>query len=72
MFFQYECVSSKGIYVHIGKEKYLCEYQGENLTITATGYSSIYVGSIICPDCQIICGSLVCFDILYEFLYDKN
>jgi len=55
--YQFECVSSKGIYIHIGKEKYLCEYQGQNLTIISMEYNSIYVGSIICPDCQIICGS---------------
>ncbi|CAF1298982.1 unnamed protein product [Rotaria sordida] len=56
--YQFECISSKGIYVHIGKEKYLCEYQGQNLTIITIEYGSIYVGTIICPDCQIICGSL--------------
>ncbi|CAF3626894.1 unnamed protein product [Adineta steineri] len=56
--YQFECVSNEGIYVHIGKEKYLCEYLGQNITIVASQYNSIYSGSIICPDCQIICGSL--------------
>ncbi|CAF1333510.1 unnamed protein product [Rotaria sp. Silwood1] len=56
--YQFECISSKGIYVRIGKEKYLCEYQGQNLTIVTAEYDSIYVGTIICPDCHIICSSL--------------
>ena len=63
VFFQVECISYIGFYIYIGKEKYLCEYQGQNLTVLTTEYDSIYVGSIICPDCQIICGSLVCFNI---------
>lgn len=61
VFFQYECVSSKGIYVHIGKEKYLCEYSGQNLSISTMEYNTIYVEKIICPDCQVICGTRVCF-----------
>ncbi|CAF3862207.1 unnamed protein product, partial [Rotaria sp. Silwood1] len=56
--YEFECISYKGFYVYIGKEKYLCEYQGQNLTIITAEYDSVYVGTIICPDCQIICGSL--------------
>ncbi len=61
VFFKYECVSSVGIYVHIGKEKYLCEYSGQNLSISTIDSNIVYIGTIICPDCQIICGSLVCY-----------
>ncbi|CAF4808296.1 unnamed protein product, partial [Rotaria sp. Silwood1] len=56
--YEFECISYKGFYVYIGKEKYLCEYQGQNLTIITAEYDAVYVGTIICPDCQIICGSL--------------
>ncbi|CAF1133400.1 unnamed protein product [Adineta ricciae] len=56
--YQFECVSSRGIYVHIGQERYLCEYSGQNITLIMSENNSIYVGSIICPDCQIMCGSM--------------
>jgi len=56
--YEFECVSSKGIYVHIGPDKYLCEYHGQNLSIITMEFNSIYLGSIRCPDCQVICGSL--------------
>jgi hypothetical protein len=67
-YFKYECVSSQGIYVYIGKDKYLCEYFGQNISISTMEYNTIYTGTIICPDCQIICSSLVCWKISQEFL----
>ena len=45
------------MYIHIGKEKYLCEYSGQNLSIATMEYNTIYVGTILCPECQVICGS---------------
>ncbi|CAF5202145.1 unnamed protein product [Rotaria magnacalcarata] len=56
--YHFECISSKGFYINIGKDQYLCEYQGQNVTILSAEYDSVYAGTIICPDCQIICGSL--------------
>ncbi|CAF3448418.1 unnamed protein product, partial [Rotaria socialis] len=56
--YHFECISSKGFYINIGKDKYLCEYRGQNVTILSAEHDSVYAGTIICPDCQIICGSL--------------
>ncbi|CAF0990282.1 unnamed protein product [Didymodactylos carnosus] len=55
--YQFECVESEGIYIHVGNDKYHCEYAEQNITIQSIEYQSIYVGSIICPQCEIFCGT---------------
>jgi hypothetical protein len=57
--FKFQCVASQGIYVFVGNDKYLCEYHGQNITILTEHNNSIHIGTIVCPDCQMICGSIV-------------
>lgn len=60
--YQYECVSSEGVYVHIGREKFLCQHTGQNISLVTMEHNTIYSGTILCPDCQVICGSLENFE----------